>query len=71
LRYRLWSGRRLHCEVLFVLIVLSHHRRKVAHFNVTENPTAQWAAQQSSDEGEVAEIAEVGGLHRHYERMAA
>jgi putative transposase len=33
-------------KVLFVLIVLLHHRRKVVHFNVTENPTAQWAAQQ-------------------------
>ena len=33
-------------KVLFVLIVLSHHRRKVVYFNVTENPTAQWAAQQ-------------------------
>jgi len=33
-------------KVLFVLLVLSHHRRKVIHFNVTENPTAQWAAQQ-------------------------
>ena len=32
--------------VLFVLVVLSHDRRKVIHFNVTENPTAQWAAQQ-------------------------
>jgi putative transposase len=33
-------------KVLFVLVVLSHHRRKVIHCNVTENPTAQWAAQQ-------------------------
>ena len=33
-------------NVLFVLVVLLHHRRKVIHFNVTENPTAQWAAQQ-------------------------
>jgi putative transposase len=29
-----------------VLVVLLHHRRKVIHSNVTENPTAQWAAQQ-------------------------
>ena len=33
-------------KVLFVLVVLLHQRRKVIHFNVTENPTAQWAAQQ-------------------------
>ena len=29
-----------------MLVVLAHHRRKVVCFNVTENPTAQWAAQQ-------------------------
>jgi len=29
-----------------VFIVLSHDRRRVVHFNVTEHPTAQWAAQQ-------------------------
>ena len=33
-------------KVLFVLVVLIHHRRKVIHFNVTEHPTAQWTAQQ-------------------------
>jgi hypothetical protein len=33
-------------RVLFVLIVLAHHRRRVIHFNVTEHPTAAWAAQQ-------------------------
>ena len=33
-------------KVLFVLVVLSHHRRRVLHFNVTENPTAEWTAQQ-------------------------
>ncbi len=32
--------------MLFVLVVLSHHRRKALHFNVTENPTAEWTAQQ-------------------------
>jgi putative transposase len=35
---------RLH--VLFVLVVLAHHRRRVVHFNVTEHPTAVWTAQQ-------------------------
>jgi putative transposase len=33
-------------RVLFVLIVLAHHRRRVLHFNVTEPPTAVWTAQQ-------------------------
>lgn len=33
-------------RVLFVFIVLSHERRRVVHFNVTEHPTAEWAAQQ-------------------------
>ncbi|HSF34460.1 MAG TPA: integrase [Candidatus Tectomicrobia bacterium] len=33
-------------KVLFVLVILAHHRRHVVHFNVTEHPTAQWTAQQ-------------------------
>jgi transposase InsO family protein len=33
-------------RVLFVLVVLAHHRRRVVHFNVTEHPTAHWSAQQ-------------------------
>jgi len=36
-------------RVLFVLIVLSHVRRRIVHFNVTEHPTAQWTAQQVVD----------------------
>ena len=36
-------------RVLFVLVVLAHHRRRVVHFNITEHPTAQWAAQQIVD----------------------
>jgi transposase InsO family protein len=36
-------------RVLFVLIVLAHHRRRVIHFNVTEHPTAHWTAQQIVD----------------------
>jgi putative transposase len=35
---------RLH--VLYVFVILSHDRRRVRHFNVTEHPTAVWAAQQ-------------------------
>jgi transposase InsO family protein len=36
-------------RVLFVLVVLAHHRRHVFHFNVTEHPTAHWTAQQIVD----------------------
>jgi len=36
-------------RVLFVLVVLAHHRRRVLHFNVTEHPTAAWTAQQTVD----------------------
>ena len=44
-------GRLLHgsdhstaCAVVF--FILAHDRRRVLHFNVTENPTAAWTAQQ-------------------------
>ena len=33
-------------RILFVLVVLSHNRRRVVHFNVALNPTARWTAQQ-------------------------
>ena len=33
-------------RVLYVFVVLAHDRRRVVHFNVTENPTAVWTAQQ-------------------------
>jgi hypothetical protein len=33
-------------NILFVLVVLSHSRRKVVHFSITSNPTAEWTAQQ-------------------------
>ena len=36
-------------RVLFVLVILAHHRRRVLHFNVTEHPTAAWTAQQLVD----------------------
>ena len=36
-------------RVLFVLVLLSHERRRVVHFNVTEHPTANWTAQQVVD----------------------
>src|SRR5262245_41827134 len=33
-------------RVLFVLVVLTHSRRRLVHFNVTEHPTAEWTARQ-------------------------
>jgi putative transposase len=33
-------------RILFCLVVLRHNRRGVLHFNVTEHPTAEWAAHQ-------------------------
>src|SRR5215469_11294956 len=33
-------------RVLFVFVVLAHHRRRIVHFNVTEHPTAGWTGQQ-------------------------
>ena len=33
-------------QVLFVFLVLAHERRRILHFNVTANPTAEWTAQQ-------------------------
>src|SRR5258708_39838490 len=33
-------------RLLFVFLVLSHDRRRVAHFAVTSHPTAEWTAQQ-------------------------
>jgi putative transposase len=36
-------------RVLFVFIVLAHHRRRVIHFNVTAHPTSEWTAQQIAE----------------------
>ena len=33
-------------RVLFVLVILSHDRRRVIHLNVTDHPTAAWTRQQ-------------------------
>jgi transposase InsO family protein len=33
-------------RLLFVLVMLAHHRRRVVHIAVTEHPTAAWTAQQ-------------------------
>jgi len=34
------------CRVLFVLVILSHTRRRVVQFNVTANPSAEWTSKQ-------------------------
>jgi len=33
-------------RLLFVFLILSHDRRRIAHFAVTAHPTAEWTAQQ-------------------------
>jgi len=33
-------------RLLYVLVIITHERRKVVHFNITEAPTAAWTAQQ-------------------------
>jgi putative transposase len=33
-------------RILFVFFLISHDRRKVLHFNVTDSPSAEWTAQQ-------------------------
>jgi len=33
-------------RVLFVLVLLTHQRRRIVHVNITEHPTAAWTAQQ-------------------------
>jgi putative transposase len=33
-------------QILYVFLVLAHHRRRIVHFAVTAHPTAEWAAHQ-------------------------
>ena len=33
-------------RLLFCFVILSHDRRRIVHFNVTDHPTAVWAAEQ-------------------------
>ncbi len=33
-------------KLLYVLVFLSHDRRRIIHFNLTAHPTAQWSVQQ-------------------------
>jgi len=34
------------CRLLYVLVLLTHERRKVVQFHITAAPTAEWTAQQ-------------------------
>ena len=36
----------LNFNVLYILIIIDHGRRKIVHFNVTENPSMSWVVQQ-------------------------
>jgi len=36
----------LRFQVLYVLVIVSHARRRIEHFAVTPNPSAEWVAQQ-------------------------
>lgn len=36
-------------RVLFVLVILSHERRRIAHLAVTDSPTAAWTAQRVAE----------------------
>jgi hypothetical protein len=33
-------------RMLYVLLIMSHDRRRILHFNVTTSPSARWTAQQ-------------------------
>src|SRR6266446_219486 len=36
-------------RLLFVFVVVAHHRRHAIHFNVTAHPTAEWTGQQIAE----------------------
>jgi hypothetical protein len=48
-------------RILYVFLVLRHERRELAHFNVTEHPTAQWTAQQMVEALPVGPASQVCG----------
>lgn len=47
-------------RVLYVLIVVEHHSRRLIHYNVTAHPSAQWTRQQ---------LREAVGCERRYEYL--
>ncbi|MGO8914458.1 MAG: hypothetical protein ACLQJR_00960, partial [Stellaceae bacterium] len=36
-------------RLLYVLVILGHHRRRILSFGVTSHPTAEWIAQQMNE----------------------
>lgn len=54
-------------RVVFVFVVLSHHRRRILHFNVTAHPTAEWSAQQVVEA--FSEDAAPRWIHRDRDRI--
>ncbi len=36
-------------RILYVFVVLAHHRRRVVHFNVTAHPTSEWTTRQMAE----------------------
>jgi putative transposase len=36
-------------RLLFVMLILLHDRRKIARFDVTQNPTAGWLSRQTTE----------------------
>ena len=46
-------------RMLYVFVVIEHGTRRLAHVNVTANPTADWTLQQ------LREVVGNGGRHRY------
>lgn len=44
--YWRWNVPTVTFRILYVFVILKHDQREVVHFNITQNPTAQWTAQQ-------------------------
>ena len=36
-------------RILYILVILSHDRRELVHFEVTTSPTAEWTARQITE----------------------
>ena len=47
-------------QVLFCFLVLSHRRRRVLHFNVTDHPIAQWTARPGLSLGNPTAVSAPG-----------
>jgi hypothetical protein len=73
-------------RVLYVFVIMEVGTRRIAHFNVTDHPTAAWTIQQFREaitgeqpyrfvlhDGKVVGRSVLGGLHHEYrlERIAA